>query len=259
MSKKYKQEILAILEYDSGVYDQYTYKRKYISIQFEKDYELYKDLKLPIIVNRNSWGLDMEDTLRIKEFVSMLDIYRNFPSPFIKIYPPKIIKEFIYKCKLDALDKIVEKKNKKKLCYKIPLCYSKHYNNYNESDRYINVLLCVLNIYLKEETDKTNTQFLVVKLHVQNLRNKMECSYALKKYINEVNFGITNMKSFAEEMALLENKENDESENDETETSENEQEEKPRKKMFEMTYEESDLSSFGECLDELMKNQHFTM
>ncbi len=133
-----------------------------------------------------------------KEFAVFLEVYKEFPSPKIKIYTPVSMKQILDMQFALTREFLIENKLVKKLVHIHPLCYSKHYKNNMNDTQYINVL-CYVNILGESEQVE---RFFVMILELDDLQDKKAHMTMLIEKINVITTKVSSNIEYLEDLDL---------------------------------------------------------
>jgi len=156
-----REKVIEILFYDENIYDGYFYKRRMMKRKLESTppYDTlkiinieyyYDDLDLDDSAEANDGQDDKELIISIKtdafvpEFMMFFEIYKQYPSPFVRLYPLSFMEE-LFSAQYKDLRNKINNDNLNNLVYLVPFCYSKHYRTQKIEKQCINIL-CYINI-----------------------------------------------------------------------------------------------------------------
>lgn len=173
--------------YNKEVYDKLYYKRLVIKNTIKKTVVKHYEIKIPIISNYLD---NLYDDYTLIHFVNEIDIpwewkillytYYNNPNVFINLYPAKFINKLI-QIQKDKLNEIY--KNDPcfiNVVYILPICYTKHYKVYVNTEQYVTVL-CYVMIY--DKTIVSTNNYITVTLNLEDLDNTKVHYNTIKNYL----------------------------------------------------------------------------
>jgi len=173
----------SILYYDKTVYDKFYYKRKVISRKINRD-----EYNLPLIntVEEFDYDIDGQDCKQYMicgrkfplDFYIFHNIYKEFSTPLMRLYPVKILKVIYTRQYLWLEELILESQfneESKDTILLTPLMYVKHYSKNKDDPQYI-ASLCYVNIIDQDIKNDTNTnvekdKYIIMKTRMDNIEN----------------------------------------------------------------------------------------
>ena len=170
----FKLHMTKRLAYDKQIYDQEYRPRELIRAHLDEIKHLYDNNYIPVteIVEDDLFmGDDIVDIISdklIEEFRMFLEIYREYPSTKVKIYPPSFLGRIAVDQLTMARKIVVNDQSLKNLVYFHPFCYSKHYKGSATDSQFINVL-CYVNIMdpdISEDFGDYDERFYVITIEI---------------------------------------------------------------------------------------------
>jgi len=187
----FKYSLYNLLWYDKKEYDKNSVHRQIISQELSFTWGGYHMELIPRIEyfdddladeNVDQFITGIIPKKLPQEFLTFLDVYKEFPNNKIRLYPTEFIKTIADFQFHEIRNILRDTGDVQKLIYINPLCYSKHYKSSLNDKQYINVL-CYINHIDNSYDDE---RFFVLVLELPDLQNKEHHKKTLTAEINHI-------------------------------------------------------------------------